>query len=210
MKERKEKILVVAEMLMSEVFEKSSSEVIQHCEKNGSKIVGGFLKAVENAVRDAANSKKKNSDNQIYYILFSYLHSSIFLQRYLIRIDLMDTGFYKEEPLATSYWDAGDIYNSFEGDIEKIRQMMAEKIPRLRKYETDYIRYAYAPYYHHLAGAFIKEMVGGLLESAEETHHDDKDEKQAKILFGEYMGEAEIFLNVGRRRINAVFQDLCG
>lgn len=209
MKERKEKILGVAEILMSEVFEKSSSEVIQYCEKNSSKIVGGFLKAVENAVRDATNNKKKNIDNQIYYILFSYLHSSIFLQRYLIRIDLMDTSFYKEEPLATSYWDARDIYNSFEEDIEEIRQMMAEKLLRLREYEADYIRYAYAPYYHHLAGVFIKEMVGGLLESAEETHRDDKDEKLAKILFGEYMGEAEIFLNVGRKKVSAVFQDLC-
>lgn len=193
---------------MPEIFGESSRETVLRCEKSNDGIVRGFLRAL-GAAAGKGFEKKNNNGGQIYYILFSYLHSSIFLQKYLIRIDLMSRGFYKEEPLATSYWNAGEIYRNFEEDIGKIRRKVAEKVSRIREYEEDYIRYAYAPYYHQMAGAFIREVAEGFLENSGEMQKNMKDGEQTKLLFGEYMGKADFFMSIGRDRIYEILQDLC-
>lgn len=116
---------------------------------------------------------------------------------------------YLEEPLAEVYWDAGDIYRLFERDIEDIQKGMAFKIPRIRGYEVDEIRYVYAPYYHSMAKAFIREMLSGIIGSCDEPPEEEEKE-QILILFGEYMGEADILYRVERKKMNEIFQHLCG
>lgn len=211
MKECREKIVEAAGKLFPGQFEKSVRETMQLSEKRSGKIVEGFLKAFEEVMGQASCKAEEDRDDKAGYLLFSCLHSSIFLKKYLIRIDLMGQGFYHDEPLGTSYWDAGDIYRFFERDIKEIRRKLVEKNPRIRGYELDGIRYAYAPYYHRIAKAFVREMLEEMLGGMKEDGQEDSEaEKQVRILFGEYMGEADLLFIVGRERLNAVFQDLCG
>lgn len=208
MKERKDEIMKVVAELIPELFEESSAETVLFCEKKSSEIVDGFLEVFAKVLEQAVQKTKEDGGRKIQYLLFSYLHSSIFLKKYLIRIDLMGSEFYMEEPLATSYWDAGDIYSHFEKDITEMARKMAGRVPRLREYEVDYIRYAYAPYYHRMAEELIREMMRGILESSRKPY-EDAGEESIKILFGEYMGEADILYNIGKENMNEIFQDLC-
>ncbi|MFG6337864.1 MAG: hypothetical protein K1W31_05365 [Lachnospiraceae bacterium] len=111
--------------------------------------------------------------------------------------------------MAEMYWDAGDIYRLFERDIEAIQRGMASQIPRIRSYEVDEIRYAYAPYYHGMAKAFISEMMAEIVGSCAEETGREKQE-QLMILFGEYMGEADVLYRVERKKMYEIFQYLCG
>ncbi len=211
---RREKILEVTGNMFPEQFEKSSMETVQLCEKESSRVAAGFLGALEEAVKQAA-CREEAGDDSAQYLLFSCLHSSIFLRKYLIRIDLMGQGLYQDEPLGTSYWDAGDIYSFFEKDISEFRRRMEGKVPRLKGYEMDYVRYAYAPYYHRMAKVFIKEMLEVILEQMQNNGQESSDyrpeenEVQIKILFGEYMGEADVLFDAGKERFYEIFQDLC-
>lgn len=209
MSERKDEIMKVIDELIPELYKESSTETVCLCERKSSEIIGGFLKELAKIFEQAAKKLKEDSHSKIKYLLFSYLHSSIFLKKYLIRIDLMGHEFYMEEPIATSYWDAGDIYSHFDHDIEEMAQKTAKRIPRLRGYEVDYIRYAYAPYYHRMAEELIREIVGGILESSHKAY-EDEGEEHIKILFGEYMGEANLLYIVGKENIDEIFQNLCG
>lgn len=206
---RREEIINTAGSMFSEQFEKSSRETVLHCEKQCSRIAEDFLKVLGEIMDQASCKEEESRNEEAQYLLFSCLHSSIFLKKYLIRIDLMGSGLYSDAPLAASYWDAGDIYGLFEKDIEEIRRKTGKRIPRLREYETDYIRYAYAPYYHRMAKAFIWEMIDGLLECSQVPERQTEEEKQVKILFGEYMGEADILFTAGREKFYEVFQDIC-
>lgn len=225
MSKRREKILEVTGSMFPEQFEKSSMETMQLCEKESSRLVSGFLKALSEAVKQAA-CKEETSNDSVQYLLFSCLHSSIFLRKYLIRIDLMSQEFYHDEPLATSYWDVGDIYGLFERDISEFRRKMEGKVPRLKEYEMDYVRYAYAPYYHRMAKTFIKEMLEEILLEIENSRQEVSDcglnanesqkmlentecKGQIRILFGEYMGEADRLFTVGKEQFYEIFQNLC-
>ena len=206
---RRKEILNVARNIFSGQFKISSMETVLHCEKQCSRIAEDFLKILGKMTGQAVFKEDESRDDEVSYLLFSYLHSSIFLKKYFIRIDLMRPGLYSDAPLAVSYWDAGDIYSLFEKDIEEIRRKAGKRIPRLREYEIDYIRYEYAPYYHQMVKAFIREIMKGMLESAQVPDRKAKEEKQVKILFGEYMGEADILFSMGREKFYEVFQDLC-
>ena len=129
---------------------------------------------------------------------------------------------YGEEPLASGCWDAGELYRLFERDVEEVKGQVRKRVPRIKEYETDYIRYAYAPFYHRMVKAFIKEMLGAALERTENTADIENPEDiqtlrgdirwkgQVKILFEEYMGEADLLFQEERERLYEIFQDICG
>ncbi|MCI9066744.1 MAG: hypothetical protein HFI53_12970 [Lachnospiraceae bacterium] len=209
MSDRKEKIIEVAEGLIPDIWQRSSMETGQFCEKRSRELAEGFLLVIEQGIRQIIRDGGKESLEQIRYLLFSCLHSSIFSKKYLVRMELAGEELYLKEPLTVVYWDAGDIYRLFERDIESIRRGMDFKIPRIRSYEVDEIRYAYAPYYHGMAKEFIREMMAGIVENINEPTNREEQE-QIAILFGEYMGEADVLCRVERKQMNEIFQYLCG
>ncbi len=209
MSDRKEKIIETAESLISEIWEESSIETSRFCEERSRELAEGFLAAIEQGLRQVVHNAGMKGPGQVSYLLFSCLHSSIFLKQYFIRIELAGEELYLKEPLAEVYWDAGDIYRLFERDIKSIQKGMAFRIPRVRSYETDEIRYLYAPYYHGLVREFIREMIAGIVGKPEKPAESEA-QGQIAILFGEYMGEAEILCRVERKRMNEIFQYLCG
>lgn len=209
MSDRREKILEVTESLIPEIWQQSSVETGLFCEERSKELAEGVLSAIEQGIRQIVRNVGKEGLEQIRYLLFSCLNSSIFLRKYLIRIEISGPELYLETPMAEMYWDAGDIYRLFERDIEAIQRGMASQIPRIRSYEVDEIRYAYAPYYHGMAKAFISEMMAEIVGSCAEETGREKQE-QLMILFGEYMGEADVLYRVERKRMYEIFQYLCG
>ncbi len=209
MSDRKEKILEVVDSLIPEIWQKSSIETGLFCEEKSVELVEGFLSVIEQGIRQIIRVVGKEGMEQIRYFLFSYLHSSIFLRKYLIRLELAGDELYLKEPLAEVYWDAGDIYRLLERDIEEIQKGMEFKVPRIRSYEVDEIRYAYAPYYHGMVKEIIREMIAGIVGDCD-NQTDEEGQDQIAILFGEYMGEAEVLYRVERKKIDEIFQYLCG
>ena len=73
-----------------------------------------------------------------------------------------------------------------------------------------------------MAKAFIREMLGAALEGTENVagaeHAEDvstlhggiQESGKVKILFGEYMGEADLLFQAERERLYEIFQDICG
>lgn len=207
---REEKIMEAAGELLAEQFEKSIAETVLICEQKSSQLAGSFLDALGKVFEKDTAGKGEERGGEAQYLLFSCLHSSIFLKRYLIQIELMGKEMYGSEPLAAASWDAGDIYGLFERDVEELKEKVRKKVPRIREYETDYIRYTYALYYHRMAKAFIREMLEAVLESRQVSSGDRQGETKMRILFGEYMGEADVLFTVGRESFYEIFQDICG
>ncbi len=226
MSEREEKIVETAKELLAQQFEKSSAETILACEQKSCQMADGFLAAIGKVLAEGAgegkNAERTGGAGEDQYLIFSCLHSSIFLKNYLIQIELMGKEMYGEEILASGCWDAGELYRLFERDVEELKGQVRKRVPRIKEYETDYIRYAYAPFYHRMAKAFIREMLGAALEETENAagteHAEDiselrggiRESGQVKILFGEYMGEADLLFQAERERLYEIFQDICG
>lgn len=208
--DRKSEILKIMNEILPEQFFKSSGNIAMFCEEHSRDTVHGFLKAFREAVERAVILQNRGEKGKMGYILFSYLYSSIFLKRYFIRIDLMDCGFYSDTAQSTSYWDAGSIYHLFEEDVETIRKEIGKHIPRIREYEADYIRYAYAPYYHGIARDFIQSMLEEVIPEANFLPKRADMEERVQILFGEYMGQADVLFTLGEEAGDEVFQNICG
>lgn len=189
---RKEELLSAINQLLPQQFIKSNKKIVTYCEENSREMVHQFLKAFISAKEQAIAFQNKNEKGKLSYILFSNLYSSIFLKRYLIRIDLMDGGFYSDTAQSTSYWNADNIYHLFEEDIKAIREKIEKCFPRIREYEVDYIRYSYMPYYHGVTKTFIQSVLNEALMEEGFLPCKGRLENQVRILFGEYMGQADV------------------
>lgn len=121
----------------------------------------------------------------------------------------MDRGFYSDTAQSASYWDAESIYHLFEEDVEAIRKEIGKHIPRIREYEADYIRYAYAPYYHGIAKAFVQSMLEETMPEEGFLPELARMEERVQILFGEYMGQADVLFTLGEEEADEVFQGIC-
>ena len=88
MSDRKEKIIEVAEGLIPDIWQRSSMETGQFCEKRSRELAEGFLLVIEQGIRQIIRDGGKESLEQIRYLLFSCLHSSIFSKKYLVRMEL--------------------------------------------------------------------------------------------------------------------------
>lgn len=195
--DRKEAFMAAMEPILPEQFSKSSRCITSHCEKHSKEIVHTFLEAFNAVIERTTILQDEKKKGKVKYILFSHLYSSMYLQQYLIRIDAMDPAFYNDSTHAVSYWDARYIYEFFEEDVEAIRKELGKNLPRIREYEADYIRYAYAPYYHRLTKAFLQAMFQEALSESNFLPHRERLERCVMILFGEYMGEADVLFHLG-------------
>jgi len=92
MSDRKEKIIEVAEGLIPDIWQRSSMETGQFCEKRSRELAEGFLLVIEQGIRQIIRDGGKESLEQIRYLLFSCLHSSIFSKKYLVRMELAGGG----------------------------------------------------------------------------------------------------------------------
>jgi hypothetical protein len=194
---RKEEFLSAINQLLPQQFVKSSQKIVTSCEENSREMVHQFLKSFISAKELAITYQNNDEKGKLSYILFSHLYSSIFLKRYLIRIDLMDGSFYNDTAQSTSYWDADTIYCLFEEDIKAITEKIGNGFPRIREYEVDYIRYAYMPYYHRITKTFIQSMLTEAFMEDGFLPCKDCMDNQVRILFGEYMGQADVVLILG-------------
>jgi len=106
MSDRREKILEVTESLIPEIWQQSSVETGLFCEERSKELAEGVLSAIEQGIRQIVRNVGKEGLEQIRYLLFSCLNSSIFLRKYLIRIEISGPELYLETPMAEMYCDA--------------------------------------------------------------------------------------------------------
>ncbi len=201
MNNRKNEFMKAMEQIIPEQFSKSSRRIVLFCEENSSETVHAFVEAFREAAEQAIILQDRKEKGKVGYILFSHLYSSMFLKRYLIRIDFMDQSFYSDTARSVSYWDARSIYHLFEEDVEAIRLELGRHIPRIREYETDYIRYAYVPYYHRLTKSFIQAILEEALPEKCFLPERARLESRVRILFGEYMGDADVLFTLGEENV---------
>lgn len=190
--ERQEKMMRAMEQILPAQFEKSCEKITENCETRSQEMVSEFLAAIKQVMDRAVVLQKFGEKGKIKYLMFSYLHSGMFLGRDFIRVDVMDQGFYNDQAESAAYLNLNGIYGCFEEDMTEIKKEMFELCPRIRKYEMDLIRYEYEIYYHQATEEFIRVM---LMELGEETllagiEREDK----VQILFGEYMDSADVLL----------------
>ncbi len=198
MRNRAEKIMEAARPVFLEQFHKSSQETVLFCEQHSREVAGSFLDAFYGAVNHASLLQAGQKKNKIKYLQFSHLYSSVFSEQYLVRIDVMDERFYSDPSETESYWNADCIYRLFGEDIRQIRKRLEWQVPRMKEYEADYLRYAYAPLYHSLLKAFLKSMLEALTENPGSWKKEESWEDNARILFGEYMGQADVLFTLSK------------
>lgn len=198
--DRKEKMIEIANLTIPELFARSREGTIRYCEAHKTELVSEFIKVFAEIVEKARISQEAGKKGKVGYILFSHLYSSMFMRKYMIRMELLDERFYNDMEPAVSYWDAGGIYRLFEDDVNEIRQRVEKKMYwTLHEYEVDDIRYLYYPYYHKIAKPFIQAMLEAALPEEAFLPKAIIGTEPLKVSFGEYMGKAEIlFMLEGR------------
>lgn len=192
--ERQEKMMEAMAQILPVQFDKSCEKITANCEAHSQEMVSELLTAIKQVMERTAALQKLGEKGKLRYLMFSYLHSGMFLGRDIIRVDAMDQGFYSDPAESAAYLNLNGIYGCFEEDITEIEKEMSKVFPRIQEYEVDLIRYEYEIYYHQTAREFLKVMLAELDEETLLAGIEREDKVQ--ILFGEYMDSADVLLSM--------------
>ena len=144
--ERREKLLLAAEELQREKFEKSIRALEQEYQKeeNRKAVIQVFeeLASSWNPVSVGIENKKKAASLGITYLL-----SSILMGTYEMRLYLMGEEFWMEEAPLEAVWRPAHFYEHFDENMEFILKKLEESFPRMCRAEKDAIKLKCADYY---------------------------------------------------------------
>lgn len=187
--ERREKLLLAAEELQREKFEKSIRALEQEYQKeeNRKAVIQVFeeLASSWNPVSVGIENKKKAASLGITYLL-----SSILMGTYEMRLYLMGEEFWMEEAPLEAVWRPAHFYEHFDENMEFILKKLEESFPRMCRAEKDAIKLKCADYYLAAVCKLCRDMGSEIVESKGFQEMEKRDD--FFLFFGGFRKEGEI------------------
>lgn len=187
--ERREELLIAAEELQKEQFEKSIRVLEKEYQKeeNRRAVIQIFeeLASSWNAVPvDSDNTKKAAS------LGITYLLSSILTGSYEMKLFLMDEAFWLEEEPLEMTWKPAYFFEYFEEDMAFVIKNLKNRFPRLCRAEEDAVRLRYVDYYLAAISKLCRDMAKEIVESKGFREMEKRDD--FFLFFGGFHKEGEI------------------
>ena len=149
--ERMEQMASLAIDILREELVKDVKEIISSLEQKNQQITAEIASSVEAALREARNRQKAGEKGAVSYISFSFLQSSLLLDRLAFRVDSWDERFMLDDSEASSEWDFRTLVSCGGPDMNAVAKKVRETMIRVRDYELKELERAYRVNYFALA-----------------------------------------------------------
>jgi hypothetical protein len=183
--DRRDEILAFIMPEMEKQFTKRTEEILVLCEENAEQFVAACLAPFVELFARCNELQSKGEKEEIHYLCISRLLSSIITGSYQLRLDIYDYQFLLDEKPVTLYWTVPYIFDSFSYELHVMEEVIKKKFIRLKPFEMQHIRMAYAEYHFGLIAQLMKDLVDYIRAFGEPIQK----AKEYKILFGELWGE---------------------
>lgn len=181
-------ILLWIRPYMEERIQESCAEIENKLKKQGTSMWKELRGAVQEILAHTADRQQQNKKGKAAYLVCSFLQRSVYLNKLLLRLEIMDEGFYLDEVETAGYYRLQMLEERFLEDLEFLHRKVCKKWVRVKNHELDEVDREYAEYYNAIIGMMIQSMGGLLMEVVEESEIQLSDTFQ--IIYGQYMGNA--------------------
>ncbi len=193
MKQMNDRIHEISQFLqpyMGECFQKSCELIRSEIEIRGNEIWKEIKSAIGKALRSLVSAQDRQQKGAFQYLVFSFLKSSIYLDRLVFYIECLDDRFYLDEEEASILFNIAFLEDKYRNDITYLHHKVKEKFIRLKEHELLYVNDQYASYYYAIAYRMIENLSELIMQ--EITGSDARISNKFKILYGEYMDSATV------------------
>lgn len=188
--DRREQISQFLQPYMEDCFQKSCMAIQEELERNAEVIWGGLKKSIQECLKSAEIMQGQQGKGKLQYLVFSFLVSSVFLDRLELRIDALDDGFYLDEQESEGYYQPVFLRDRYLKDLDFLYQKAKGNFIRLQNYELADIKIEYTDFYQSLLFRMTESLTGLIMETIKDSGVDFAED--LKILFGGYMDKAVV------------------
>ena len=175
---------------MEERIQETCTEIEKMLEKQGTSMWKELRSAVQEILARTADGQEQKRKGKAAYLVCSFLQRSVYLNKLLLRLEIMDEGFYLDDVETAGYYRLWMLEERFLEDLEFLHQKLNKEWIRVQNHELDEVDREYAEYYNAIVGMIVQSMGSLLMEAAEGSEVQLADTFQ--IIYGQYMGDAEV------------------
>lgn len=175
---------------MEERIQETCTEIEKMLEKQGASMWKELRGAVQEILACTVDGQEQKRKGKAAYLVCSFLQRSVYLNKLLLRLEIMDEGFYLDDVETAGYYRLWMLEERFLEDLEFLHQKLKKEWIRVQNHELDEVDREYAEYYNAIVGMIVQSMGSLLMEAAEESEVQLSDTFQ--IVYGQYMGDAEV------------------
>ncbi|MBD5546492.1 MAG: hypothetical protein HDQ97_03720 [Lachnospiraceae bacterium] len=180
---------------MEECFQHSCRLFQTNLEKHGNRIWDDLKDAINKILQVASQAQKQGQKGDIQYLAFSFLRSSLYVDRMELRIEVLDDGFYLDRQETAGDYCITFLRERFLGDLSLLYRKVKEKFIRFQNYELSVIKMQYSSYYDALAYRMIENLRELIVQEVLKSGISITD--NFKIIYGEFMDKAVVVYEKG-------------
>lgn len=195
---RKTEISQYLQTYMEECFQSSCQLFQTDMEQHGNRIWDDLKDAINIILQVASQAQKQGQKGDIQYLAFSFLRSSLYVDRLELRIEVLDDGFYLDRQEAAGDYCLTFLQERFLGDLSLLYRKVREKFIRFQNYELSAIKMQYGSYYDAFSYRMIENLRELIVQEVLKSGISITD--NFKIIYGEFMDKAVVVYEKGEEQ----------
>lgn len=183
-------ILLWIRPYMEERIRESCTEIEKMLKKQGVSMWKELRGALQEVLACTADRQEQNRKGKAAYLVCSFLQRSVFCNKLLLRLEIMDEGFYLDESETAGYYRLQMLEERYQEDLAFLHRQVCQKWIRVQNHELDEVDKEYTEYYNAVISMIVQSVSGLLMDVVEESEVQLADMFQ--IVYGQYMGNATV------------------
>lgn len=197
-------ILLWSRPYMEERIRESCTEIEKKLKEQGVSMWKDLRGAVQEVLARTADGQEQNRKGKAAYLVCSFLQRSVYLNKLLLRLEIMDEGFYLDERETAGCYRLQMLEECYQEDLEFLHQKVCKEWIRVQDHELDEVDKEYTEYYNAVVSMIVQSVSGLLMDVVEESEVRLADTFQ--IVYGQYMGNATVVYARGKNE-DGIFTD---
>lgn len=197
-------ILLWSRPYMEERIRESCTEIEKKLKEEGVSMWKELRGAVQEVLARTADRQEQNRKGKAAYLVCSFLQRSVYLNKLLLRLEIMDEGFYLDERETAGYYRLQMLEERYREDLEFLHQKVCKEWIRVQDHELDEVDKEYTEYYNAVVSMIVQSVSGLLMDVVEGSEVRLADTFQ--IVYGQYMGNATVVYARGKNE-DGIFTD---
>lgn len=189
---------------MKKYFNDSCQLIQAEIEVHGIDVWNELKSAIDEVLISVRKEQEKNQKNDIQYLAFGFLISSLYMDKLEFRIDAFDDSFYLDKKETASSYIPEFLQSLYQNDLSQLYIEAGRKFVRMQEIEQFSIKKYYACYYEAVIYRMLENLSRLIMQHIVESGIGMTDD--FKIICGKFMDKA-VVLYTKEKKEHEIFSD---
>lgn len=200
---RETEIIQYLQNSMKKYFNDSCQLIQAEIEVHGIDVWNELKSAIDEVLISVRKEQEKNQKNDIQYLAFGFLISSLCMDKLEFRIDAFDDSFYLDKKETASSYIPEFLQSLYQNDLSQLYIEAGRKFVRMQEIEQFSIKKYYACYYEAVIYRMLENLSRLIMQHIVESGIGMTDD--FKIICGKFMDKAVLYTK--EKKEHEIFSD---